>query len=359
MAGEHVVITMAIDEPKRLMDALRAEHPDSTIIWHHTPWTDMHAPAEVYKDATIIYTFVALPARVEDAPHLKWVHFLGAGINKAVDNPLYKTTSIPFSTNSGVAAPQIAEWVLLGEAAFRHGFTYLEKRARTGNWMPFTESTPALSVRSSVGARVGIFGYGAIGRQVGRFVSAQGAHVLAYTASPRPTQESRADDSPTVPGMGDPKGELPIEWFSGTQKADVHRFLAADLDWLVLCAPLTPATTKLLGAPEFALLGKKRAFLTNVARGEFIDDDALLAALKPGADGKESLLCGAHLDVTAPEPLNKESPLWMQENCLVTPHVAALSSDYDVRAFEVFGQNLRRFRKGEKLMNIVNRKTGY
>jgi lactate dehydrogenase-like 2-hydroxyacid dehydrogenase len=94
-----------------------------------------------------------------------------------------------------------------------------------------------MKVADRVGKRVGILGYGSIGRQVARVATAMGMDVIAYTASPRKTPESRRDGGWIVPGTGDPEGVLPSAWYSG--KEDLHEFLRQEIDLLVVGVPLT------------------------------------------------------------------------------------------------------------------------
>jgi phosphoglycerate dehydrogenase-like enzyme len=218
-------------------------------------------------------------------------------------------------------------------------------------------------VHNLVGARLGVLGYGSIGRQVARLGSALGMAVIAYTASPRPTPDSRRDRGFIVPGTGDPTGELPVEWFSGVGREPLHAFLAADLDVLVVSVPLTEATRGLLGADEFAILARRNAFVTNISRGGILDQDALIEALRAYvADGDGDTrrgLKGAALDVTSPEPLPRESPLWDAPNCIVTPHISGLGTEYLDRSLQVLEVNLERRERGVELINVVDRKKGY
>lgn len=188
-----------------------------------------------------------------------------------------------------------------------------------------------------------------------RTFAALGANILAYTATPRTTPSARADQGYYVPGTGDPDGSIPLAWYSGTaaDKSDLHTFLAQDLDVLVISLPLTPATTHLFSAPEFDILARRRAFVVNISRGKVIDQPALVEALN---DGK---LRGAALDVTDPEPLPKDDPLWDAKNVIITPHISGSSTKYDERAFDVLFTNLKRRERGEKMFNLIDRKRGY
>jgi phosphoglycerate dehydrogenase-like enzyme len=182
-----------------------------------------------------------------------------------------------------------------------------------------------------------------------------GMDIVAFTASPRKTPESKKDTGYIVPGTGDPDGTLPSAWYSGLDKESLHNFLKQDIDVLLVSVPLTDQTRHFLGKEEFEILGKKNAFIANISRGSILQQDDLIAALKK----KEGGLRGAALDVTDPEPLNKESELWDLENVAVTPHVSGIGTAYQERSFAILERNLTNWEEGKPLINVVNRKRGY
>jgi len=211
-------------------------------------------------------------------------------------------------------------------------------------------------VRDMVGRRLGVLGYGSIGRQVGRVAKALGMDVVAFTATPKDTLEKKKDQGFIVPGTGDADGEIPSAWYSGLDKESLHHFLKQDIDWLIVSVPLTDQTKHFLSTPEFKALsqdGKSPAFVQNIARGPIIDQPALIKALKDGT------VASAALDVTDPEPLPEDSELWDLPNVTVTPHVSGVGSSYTQRSFQLFETNLERREKGEKLLNVVRRDRGY
>jgi phosphoglycerate dehydrogenase-like enzyme len=120
----------------------------------------------------------------------------------------------------------------------------------------------------------------------------------------------------------------------------------------VIAAPHTAETTHLLGARELASI-KDGAVLVNVSRGKLVDEDALAAALRAGTIG------GAALDVFAHEPLAADSPLWDMQNVLITPHTSGFRPDHWDAATALFADNLRRFERGEPLLNVVDKRAGY
>ena len=222
------------------------------------------------------------------------------------------------------------------------------------------------SLQDKAEQRLAVLGYGSIGRQVARVGKAMGMDVIAYTASPRTTPESKHDTGFIVPGTGDPDGSIPSAWYSGLDKESLHNFLKQDIDLLLISVPLTKETTHFIAEPELKILGKRNAFISNISRGQIIKQSDLLTALKKykdndpldGGDGGGGIR-GAALDVTDPEPLPEDDPLWDAPNCIITPHISGLGSAYVDRSFQVLEVNLDRRENGEKLINVVDRKKGY
>lgn len=140
-----------------------------------------------------------------------------------------------------------------------------------------------------------------------------GMEVYAYTRSEKATPELRKDDSYCVARTGDPDGLIPTKWFHGSSRENVDAFLGQDLDILVVSLPLTDATRGIISSKQFEIMSKKKTFLCNIARGGHVDQDALIQALEKG------LIRGAALDVTDPEPLPSDHPLWKAPNLLITP----------------------------------------
>lgn len=156
-------------------------------------------------------------------------------------------------------------------------------------------------------------GYGAIGRQCARLADAMGMEVYAYTRTEKATAASRRDDSYCVGKTGDPEGLIPSKWFHGDSRAAVDDFIGQDLDILVVSLPLTESTRGIISGKQFEIMSRKKTFLSNIARGGHVDQDALIRALETG------LIRGAAVDVTDPEPLPSDHPLWKAPNLLITP----------------------------------------
>lgn len=198
-----------------------------------------------------------------------------------------------------------------------------------------------------------MLGYGSIGRQAANAASAMGMEVIAYTATPKDTPEKRADHGFVIPGTGGKDGHVPSQWYSGLDKKSLHNFLAQDIDILLISVPLTEQTRHFLSTVEFDILFKKQTFIANIARGPIIDQPALVKALNEGK------LRGAALDVTDPEPLPADDPLWKASNVTITPHISGATVAYVERTIQVLEANLDNLLKGKPLINTIDRKKGY
>ena len=297
-----------------------------------------------------------------------FIHIVSAGTDHIWTKPIYTASQIPITTSSGIHGPMIAEWVVMTSLVASHKYSMLHEWQMTQTWDDSKGGKAVFhSVTDVVGKRLAILGYGSIGRHVARIAKAMGMDVIVFTASPRETLQSKKDGGFIVPGTGDPNGEIPSAWYSGTDKKSLHHFLSLDIDTLLISVPLTNATRHLLGKEEFEVLSKRNAFISNIARGEIIVQDDLVDALKLYDNDTKALeegrprkgLRGAALDVTTPEPLPKGNPLWDAPNCIITPHMSGVSREYNDRAFQVLETNLRRRAEGKKLLNVIDRKTGY
>jgi phosphoglycerate dehydrogenase-like enzyme len=175
---------------------------------------------------------------------------------------------------------------------------------------------------------------GSIGRETAKRVRPLGMRVLGSRRSAQPG-ETDPDCDVVLGPAGFPR-------------------LLAESDFLVAAAPLTPETRHGIGAQELAAM-KRSAFILNVGRGPLIDHAALRGALIDGT------IAGAALDVTEPEPLPPDDPLWDAPNLFVTPHVSTAGADG--ASFErmagIFVGNLRRYLAGEPLVNAVDPARGY
>ncbi|KAF4545974.1 Glyoxylate reductase [Lasiodiplodia theobromae] len=346
-----LLILMPFTPDPNWVESLRKTSPGLRVKSYKV---DMYAnkipadiPAETWQEVTILFTWKSFPTR-ELAPNIKYVQLLSAGCNQILDLPLFRDTDISFCTSNGLHPPQIAEWVFATFLAFQHHIPEYLENQRMAKWVdPVSDD----DTEDAVGLRVGILGYGCVGRQCARVAKAFGMDVYAYTLHERPTPESRKDDSFIEPGLGDPNGEFPSKWFFGPDQ--LNDFLASDLDLLVISLPGTETTRRMIAREQFKLLSKKRTYVSNVGRGSIVDTDDLVDALDQG------LIRGAAIDVTEPEPLPADHKLWKCKNLILTPHCSGNSNHYYERICKILAYNLARRSRGEPLINEVDRSLGY
>jgi phosphoglycerate dehydrogenase-like enzyme len=334
-----ILVAMRLTDGQRAL--IRAASGGAQIVEGFNPFEPAKLEPEL-ADADIMVTFRVPNGLAIKAPQLKWIHLMSAGVEHALAAGVFENPRLMLTNSSGIHGTTIGEYILASMLAYAHRI-YLPLRAQLRHeWLPnrnFMRTASDLRGKS-----VGIIGYGSIGRETARLAQAFGMEVFALKRNPH----DRADPGWCAAGVGDPQGVIPKRWFGPDQRAE----LAAISDYIVVTLPLTPDTRHFLGAREFAA-AKPGAYVVNVGRGEVIDQQAMIEALKSGTLG------GAGLDVTTPEPLDAESPLWDIENVLLTPHISGAKQGYNDEACAVFVENLRRFVAGRPMLNLVDRSQGY
>jgi phosphoglycerate dehydrogenase-like enzyme len=331
----NVLVTMPFNAAQ--LDRMRAVSPDVRVVTAEPDAAD-------YSHTDVLYAG-APPRELARAPRLKWVQVHMAGINALFDHPLYTDSAVPLTTTSGVHAGTIAQYAITVLLALAHRVPTMVEWQRRGGWPPDEQRWPLFVPTEVRGATLGIIGYGSIGRELARMAtSAFGMRVLACKRDP----SRRADTGYAAPGTGDPEGRLPEAWFA----PDKLRELLARSDVVVMAAPLTRETGRMLGAAEFGAM-KRSAYFINVGRGATVDEPALAAALR------ERRLAGAAIDVFAQEPPPSGHPFYALDNVIVSPHVSGFLPSYDDRCSELFAENLRRYLSGAPLLNLVDRARGY
>jgi len=284
-----LVAVVPFPEPKAVVERFHKEFPKLEILWYlqqnrSADATDV--PDDVWKRTDVLFTLHSLP-NPEQVPNLKLIHFLSAGINHIEKHPIYTDTEIPLSTSSGVHGPQITEHVFATLLSVTHNIPRLLAWQKEHKWGKQPGDSDAMSqVHDLAGQRLGVLGYGSIGRQAARAARGFGMDVVAYTATPKDTPEKKKDHGYIVPGTGDPDGGIPSAWYSGLDAKSRREFLSQNLDVLLVSVPLTKETYHFLSTEEFDILsksrgeGKKGAFVINIARGPIVDTDALITAFK-------------------------------------------------------------------------------
>jgi phosphoglycerate dehydrogenase-like enzyme len=277
------------------------------------------------------------------APRLAWVHSATSGVERAL-TPASRERGLIVTNARGVFSRPIAEYVLMMILAVSRRLPQLLELQRERTWQPL-EGAELRDVT------VGIVGLGSIGRAVGALATAFGCRVVAVRRRPDGDRADGDGASGTTPG-GDADasfGEVMLDRVGGPETLPE---LLGESDFIVLAAPLTPETEDMIDAEALEMV-KPGAWLINVARGRLIDERALLRALRDGPLG------GAILDTFRDEPLPPMSSFYDLPNVIVTPHTAWSSGRVLDRSVELFCDNLRRFAKGEPLLNVVDPAAGY
>lgn len=304
---------------ERFGDQLRAAAPGAEIAaLAPTGWQDNPAGAELAYVSVDSLVDGSVRLLVEALPRLslRWVHTFSIGL----DDPAYRRIverGILLTNGAGTQSQPIAQHVLLMMLHHVKGMAHWERNKTLHRW----ERTPSDEL---TGKTVCLLGLGGIGAAVARAAKAFEMHVIGLRRRPDPV--SHVDEILPAHAVGD---------------------LCARADFLVICAPLTRQTKGIIGPGELARM-KPSAYLINVARGPLIQEPALIAALREGR------IAGAALDVFDQEPLPPDHPLWDLPNVVITPHQAPSSPLHLVRGTELFIENLRRYTRGEPLLNIVD-----
>lgn len=285
------------------------------------------------------------PESLDGLPNLRWFQSRSAGMNTVSDTPLWTADQITVTNSSGIHGPTIAEYVTGMMIALARDFLGFLSFQRRSCW-PTTpknhvEQFPGRELR---GATALIVGYGSIGREIGRQCRALGMRVLAVKRDPL----RRVDSGYTIAGTGDPDGIIP-ERIVGA--ADLNAVLP-EAEYVVLASASTADNRGLIGETQLKSM-RRDAHLINIARGDLVDEVALIRALR------ERWIAGAALDVFAREPLAADSPLWSLDNVILSPHVSGITPRYDDHMTTLLAENLRRYVAGEPLLNVVNRSLGY
>jgi phosphoglycerate dehydrogenase-like enzyme len=266
-----------------------------------------------------MYEWPDMVAVINQAPRLKWLNSIYAGIDWMPIERL-RAQGVAVTNGAGINAITIAEWVVMGMLTIAKGYREIVRAGDRREWLTGPQGMVELA-----GSKALLLGAGAIG---GLIATRLAAFDVAVTTVRR------------MPGPGDLG---PDQW----------RAQLGDYDWVILAVPATPETERMIGAAELAAM-KPTATILNIARGSVIDQDALVEALTA------KRIAAAFLDVTTPEPLPPEHPLWSLANAHITMHLSGQSqSKMFVRGAERFLENLGRWKRGEPLLYQIDLALGY
>jgi D-2-hydroxyacid dehydrogenase (NADP+) len=272
------------------------------------------------------------PAQFAVARKLKWIHATAAGVGQLM-YPELRASGIEVTNASGVHRIPMAEHILGTLVALARRFPDCVRYQMEGHWSQedlWRDVPGGPRLIELRGQTVLFIGFGAIGREVARIAQPLGVRVWAVTRS------GRADRN------------LAERTFPSSK---LHEALP-EACFVILAAPETQETRKMMGEREFALM-KPSAYFINVARGALVDEGALVRVLQ------QRRIAGAALDVTAEEPLPRESWLWKLDNVFITPHVSAVSDHLWERQAALLLDNLERWFSGRELANRVDLARGY
>ena len=265
---------------------------------------------------------------IQAGPRIRWVQRMYAGVERCIAIPAFSERGIVLTNMQKIAGPVMSEHVLAFMFGLARGFaTFVPKQAK-GEWAQ--DAVPEERMWSLEGKTLLVAGLGGIGSEVARRAHGLGMNVIATRNSPREKPAYVSEQG--LPG-------------------DLAAF-AARADVIVNALPLTPETKGVFDRKIFDA-AKRGALFINVGRGGTVVTADLVAALEDGRIG------GAGLDVTDPEPLPPDHPLWKAPNVLITPHVAAGTDLGEEPRWLVARENLRRFATGGKLLSEVDVKRGY
>ena len=253
------------------------------------------------------------------ATNLKWLNSIYSGID-GVPLDLLRERGTIVTNGAGINAVTISEYVVMGMLTVAKGYREVVRAQERREWL--TESPGTVEL---LGSRALLLGYGAIGKLVEERLKAFGVDVAVVRRSAGPN----------------------------TLTPDQWRARLGDYDWVILAVPATPETDGMIGAAELAAM-KPTATLINIARGSVVDQDALVTALN------DRQIAAAFLDVTTPEPLPADHPLWSLDNAHITMHLSGRAQNMMfIRAAERFLANLDRWKRGEAVEPQIDLTRGY
>lgn len=256
---------------------------------------------------------------VAEAENLRWLNSIYAGLDFLPLGLLARRGTV-ITNGAGINAVTIAEYAVMGMLTIAKGYREVVRAQERREWL-----LDSPGKRELLGSKALLLGYGAIGKLIDERLSAFGVETTAVRRTP----------------SGNAIG--PDEW----------RRRLGEFDWVILAVPATPETDAMIGAEELAAM-KDDAVLINIARGAVVDQDALETALRDKTIG------GAFLDVTTPEPLPVEHPLWTLDNAHISMHLSGRAQTLMFqRSADRFIENLAKYRAGEPVEPRFDPARGY
>jgi len=265
----------------------------------------------------------AMAETLRAATKLKWLNSIYAGLDFLPMDVLIER-GITVTNGAGINAITIAEYVVMGMLNIAKGYRDVVRAQDRHEWL-----LDSPGKRELAGSKALLLGYGAIGRLIEPRLKAFDVEVSVVRRTP------------------------PISDGDNTLGPDQWRARLGEFDWIILAVPATPETEGMIGAEELAAM-KRDAVIVNIARGSVIDQPALVEALENKAIG------GAFLDVTTPEPLPADHPLWSLPDAHITMHLSGRAQDkMFIRSADRFLDNLDKYLRGEPVAPVFDPRLGY
>ena len=292
---------------------------DLEVRWFMTKEEALDAVADAEIGWFDMHDQEAMAQTLRAATKLKWLNSIYAGLDFMPMDVLIER-GITVTNGAGINAITIAEYVVMGMLNVAKGYRDVVRAQDRKEWL-----LDSPGKRELAGSKALLLGYGAIGKLI------------------KPRLEGFDVDVTVVRRSGGEGALTPDQW----------RGKLGEFDWIILAVPATPETDSMIGAEELAAM-KSDAVIVNIARGAVIDQSALTAALQDKRIG------GAFLDVTTPEPLPPEDPLWSLDNAHITMHLSGRAQEkMFIRSGARFLDNLEKYRKGEPIGPVFDPTLGY
>lgn len=270
------------------------------------------------------------PELAAQAPHLKWFQQWPVGADWLMGQPQAVEHPFVLTNGRGIQSDCICEHVFALLLFHARKFDRTYPAQQKGQWKNQWTPERMASFFELSGKTMVVIGLGAIGSRVVKVAKAFKMKVIGVRRRP----ELPAPDVDRLAGVTQLDEVLPLA------------------DFVVLSLPLTQQTLGMIGEKQLRLM-KRAAILVNISRGPILQEDKLIQALQEG------WIAGAGLDTFEKEPLASESPLWLLDNVVLTPHSAGVTPEHFERGLAIFMDNLKRYRVGQPLNNVVDKAAGY
>ena len=315
------ICVVGYDLGKEPMEFLRKEFPEFTFLSYKR---FEKVPDEVLASAEVLMNYDD-KSQIAPAKNVKFIHTVSAGVDGYIDEVnRCHGEKLPVSNGAGVYFDAVGEHVIALLMAVIHGIVPAVQNMEKKQW-------PAIPMLGNVyGKTAAVLGTGDIGNNAGRILKAMGAKVLGYKLHPCEAFE--------------PYDAI----YTGDEGLNA---LLPQADFVLVCLPGSPFTKDLLNADKLARM-KDGSVLINIGRGSIVNTEALMENLKNGH------IAAAGLDVTDPEPLPEDHPLWDCPNLLITPHISGLGAS-KMKHAQWFAENFHAYLEGRELPGAVNREMKY